>query len=104
MYVFVVLCCLAKQAYPLRPFFLVRRMENIEKFLATVPQVVADCFGKGRAANYIPALAEVEPQKFGMAISTIDGQDFVVGNAEERFSIQSISKVIGSVSGNALCR
>lgn len=70
-------------------------MENIDKFLASVPEVVAECFGQGHPADYIPALAEVDPTKFGMAISCIDGQDFVVGDAEENFSIQSISKVFG---------
>lgn len=48
---------------------------------------------RGKVATYIPALARVPLQKFGMAIRTIDGREFHVGDAFENFSIQSISKV-----------
>ncbi len=44
-------------------------------------------------ANYIPALARIEPDQFGMAVRTVDGELFGVGAAEAPFSIQSISKV-----------
>ena len=67
--------------------------QDIEKILALVSRAVADVKGQDKPADYIPALAEVDCSKFGMAISTVDGNDFVVGDAEERFSIQSISKV-----------
>jgi len=49
--------------------------------------------GQGRPADYIPALAQVDPMKFGMAVQTADGAAHVVGDGAERFSIQSISKV-----------
>lgn len=49
--------------------------------------------GQGKVANYIPALAGIDPAKFGIAIETIDGECFEVGDAAEKFSIQSISKV-----------
>ncbi|MET4692802.1 glutaminase [Endozoicomonas lisbonensis] len=68
-------------------------MENIQNVLASLPEVVADTFGQGQPAGYIPALSQVDPGKFGMAISTVDGDDFVIGDADEFFSIQSISKV-----------
>ncbi len=48
---------------------------------------------RGKVADYIPALAEIKPDKFAIAIETIDGQYFQTGDASERFSIQSISKV-----------
>ncbi len=48
---------------------------------------------RGKVADYIPALARVPVDKFGMAICTIDGREFIVGDAHENFSIQSISKV-----------
>ena len=68
-------------------------MENIQNVLASLPAVVADAFGQGKPAGYIPALSQVDPERFGMAISTVDGDDFVIGDADELFSIQSISKV-----------
>lgn len=50
-------------------------------------------FGKGRVAAYIPALRDVPPRQFGMAVKCIDGTEFATGAAEIPFSIQSISKV-----------
>lgn len=47
----------------------------------------------GNVADYIPELAKQDPRKFGMSISTVDGQTFSVGHAAEPFSIQSVSKV-----------
>ncbi|MEO1331553.1 MAG: glutaminase [Pseudomonadota bacterium] len=48
---------------------------------------------EGRVADYIPALGRVPPSKFGMAIAYADGREAWIGDAEEPFSIQSISKV-----------
>lgn len=49
--------------------------------------------GHGKVADYIPALAEVDPTHFGIAIETLTGQTIAQGDAEICFSIQSISKV-----------
>ena len=73
-------------------------------YLASLPELVAGAFGQGKPADYIPALSEVDPNKFGMAISTVEGNDYVIGDADEFFSIQSISKVFCLSPGNALCR
>lgn len=48
---------------------------------------------KGKVADYIPALAEVDPEQFGMSLTLFDGTQYSVGDAEALFSIQSISKV-----------
>lgn len=48
---------------------------------------------RGRVADYIPELARVSPDHFGMAVCTADGQTFTAGEATTPFSIQSISKV-----------
>jgi len=48
---------------------------------------------EGLPAQYIPALARVKPTKFAMAMVMADGQEFAVGDADEPFSIQSISKL-----------
>lgn len=49
---------------------------------------------KGELAGYIPELANVNPQKFGVYIKTIDEEEYGIGDFEERFSIQSIAKVL----------
>lgn len=48
---------------------------------------------RGQVASYIPQLAHVDPQQFGIAVVTPDGQVFTAGDASQPFSIQSISKV-----------
>lgn len=48
---------------------------------------------EGKNADYIPALAKVPSQLFGIALVTVDGQIYMVGDVDHRFSIQSISKV-----------
>ncbi|HEY9658959.1 MAG TPA: glutaminase A [Allocoleopsis sp.] len=54
----------------------------------------------GKVANYIPELAKANPDWFGIAVATVDGQVFAVGDADHLFTIQSISKVF--VHGLAL--
>lgn len=47
----------------------------------------------GKQADYIPALAKVDPDQFGMCIQTVSGDCFSHMQADTRFSIQSITKV-----------
>ena len=47
----------------------------------------------GKNAGYIPALAEVDPQLFGICVATVDGQTFSAGDATCLFALESISKV-----------
>jgi glutaminase len=42
----------------------------------------------------IPELANVRADKFGMHLTTIDQEDVGIGDSQERFSIQSISKAL----------
>lgn len=48
----------------------------------------------GTVASYIPELLEVDPNKFGIHLTTIDNQNYSFGDSNEKFSIQSISKVL----------
>ncbi|WP_297911855.1 glutaminase [Thiomonas sp.] len=61
--------------------------------LDRVHREIQPWIGGGEVAHYIPELARVSPRKFGMAVVTVDGQAYAVGDADERFSIQSISKL-----------
>ncbi len=63
---------------------------------ALVDGVLADVSaykGQGKVASYIPALAEADPNKLGLALVLKDGSSFAAGDADESFSIQSISYV-----------
>jgi glutaminase len=48
---------------------------------------------EGKNADYIPALAKVDPNLFGIAIVTADGKVYTAGDIKTEVSIQSISKV-----------
>jgi len=48
---------------------------------------------EGSNADYIPALAKVDPKLYGIALVTVDGQVFTTGDTHSEVSIQSISKV-----------
>ena len=49
--------------------------------------------GHGDVAKHIPALAAVDPRKLGVALVLRDGSTFCAGDADEAFSVQSISTV-----------
>jgi len=66
----------------------------------TTPQQAVDAaFNKykglkeGKNADYIPALAKVDPNLFGIALVTVDGKVYSAGDLKTEVSIQSISKV-----------
>jgi glutaminase len=47
---------------------------------------------EGKNADYIPALAKVDPGLFGIVLVTVKGAVYEIGNARNEFSIQSVSK------------
>lgn len=67
---------------------------DIGDVLGSVGKQAAKHQGQGKVADYIPALKRVPKRKFGIAVCTIDGGEYLFGDAEELFSIQSISKVL----------
>jgi glutaminase len=54
----------------------------------------------GRIADYIPELALARPEWFGVSVVTVEGQTYNVGDHDQLFSIQSVSKPF--VFGQAL--
>ncbi|HLH31772.1 MAG TPA: glutaminase A [Terriglobia bacterium] len=48
---------------------------------------------EGKNADYIPALAKVDPNLYGIALITTDGKIYTAGDVKSEVSIQSISKV-----------
>ena len=67
--------------------------DEIRKSLHNAYEHAKPYCGQGRVADYIPALAEVGPSKFGMAVVLPNGEYYCIGDADEPFSIQSVSKV-----------
>ena len=66
---------------------------NYQVTLECIHAALKPIIGEGKVASYIPELANVAPDQFGMAVVNIDGAVFSVGDATKRFSIQSISKL-----------
>lgn len=66
---------------------------DIRKVIEKIYNEVKPMFGRGKVADYIPALAEVNPRQYGIAVASIDGESFGLGDCRTKFSIQSISKV-----------
>lgn len=72
---------------------------DFQSVIEDIYRDVLPMLGQGKVADYIPALKKVSPQKFGIALETISGDCFQVGDAQETFSIQSISKVFNLTLG-----
>ena len=69
------------------------RVEDLADIVATVRKDMEAHLGRGRVADYIPALARVDPRRFAISVVTCDGRTASAGDAHIPFSIQSISKV-----------
>ncbi|WOD08436.1 glutaminase B [Marinomonas sp. GJ51-6] len=65
----------------------------MNELLASIEKKVRPLIGQGKVADYIPALANVNPNQFGIAVYGNDGTTYHAGQAHTDFSIQSISKV-----------
>src|SRR5690349_8372798 len=68
-------------------------MDDLQTLVNEIHQEIAARTERGKVADYIPPLAEVDPAHFGIAVTTVDGEEFVAGDADTPFSIQSVSKV-----------
>jgi glutaminase len=68
-------------------------MTDLQAVLDSIHKELAPRIGEGKVADYIPELAKVDANQFGLSVVTIDGRVYSVGHADVAFSIQSISKV-----------
>ncbi|WP_259365205.1 glutaminase [Psychrobacter sp. GP33] len=66
---------------------------NMQQILDDIAAEMTLETDRGKVADYIPQLAHVDPNQFGIAVATPDGQVYTAGAASTLFSIQSISKV-----------
>lgn len=69
-------------------------MPDFENILDTIYKETKHLSDKGKVASYIPELASVDEDKFGICLLDIEKESFQLGDFEERFSVQSISKVL----------
>lgn len=69
-------------------------MIDYQNILNQISQKVTKDKIKGKIASYIPELATVDLNSFGIHLQLVSGEQFAVGDAHKSFSIQSISKVL----------
>jgi glutaminase len=67
---------------------------NFRKILNEISDEVSVFSDQGTVTSFIPELAHVDGSKFGIHLTTVTGEHFSIGDSNEKFSIQSISKVL----------
>lgn len=70
---------------------------NYEKIFEDIFEKLKKIPDEGKVADYIPELARVNPDSFGVHLTTVDGVHYAFGDSETRFSVQSIAKVLSFV-------
>jgi len=68
-------------------------MDDLQALVDGIHTEIVAQSERGKVADYIPELAVVDPRNFGIAVTAVDGREFVAGEADTAFSIQSVSKV-----------
>ena len=68
-------------------------MNDIQAILDEIGDDFRHLSERGRLADYIPQLAKADLSKFGLCVVTTDGLVCSVGDADETFTIQSVSKI-----------
>lgn len=69
--------------------------------IETLNEILADGrqkTGLGKVATYIPELGKADPDQLGISVFTRYGERVSVGDAQVRFTIQSISKIISLIA------
>ena len=69
------------------------RANSFQSYLETLYNDYAG-MDAGAVASYIPELLKADPAWFGIALVTVDGHVYQVGDSRQAFTIQSISKAI----------
>ncbi|MFZ1677088.1 MAG: glutaminase [Saprospiraceae bacterium] len=67
---------------------------DYKQILEDIYQEIKSNQNAGQVAGYIPELASIDPSKFGVHLCIIENEHYGVGDHEEKFSIQSIGKVL----------
>lgn len=68
-------------------------MDDLGPLLTSITERMSREKNRGRVADYIPELAKIDPNQFGISVALANGQTLSAGDANTSFSIQSVSKV-----------
>ncbi len=67
---------------------------NYKEVLEDIYKHISSEENKGSVATYIPELAKINPDNFGVCFLSVENEEYGIGDWQTKFSIQSISKVI----------
>lgn len=82
----------------------------MQQIVNEIAELMIASTDRGKVADYIPELAAIDPNQFGICVALPDGQVFSAGCAQQLFSIQSISKVfsltlaLGKLGDSVWCK
>lgn len=66
---------------------------NYQYIVDTIYQEVQPLLSQGKVATYIPELSKITPQHFGIAVYCLNGASYTAGDAHQKFSTQSMTKL-----------
>ena len=69
-------------------------MIDFQSILTSINKAASKEKDRGKIADYIPELAKIDVENFGIHLIDIHQNTYSAGNSDEKFSIQSISKVL----------
>lgn len=67
---------------------------NVNQILEEISTEIHQLAQEGEVASYIPELANVHADAFGMHVVSLEKNTYSIGDSQQKFSIQSISKVL----------
>src|ERR1700704_3067692 len=68
-------------------------MTYLQRLIGDIRDQLRPVADRGVVADYIPELSRIDPRKFAISITSVQGVTVWTGDAHEPFSMQSISKV-----------
>ncbi len=77
---------------------------NWQKVFSEIDKKLKGIENTGHVADYIPELSHINPDYFGVHLTTIDKRNYGYGDSDVRFSIQSIAKVFSFVLAYSLIK
>ena len=78
-------------------------MQNVQNILEEALKKGQEYVERGECASYIPELARADKKKLGVCLYTRSTDKYTAGDTKDRFTIQSISKVISLAAALELC-
>ena len=78
-------------------------MQNVQDILEEALKKGQEYVERGECASYSPELARADKKKLGVCLYTRSTDKYTAGDTKDRFTIQSISKVISLAAALELC-